>query len=258
MELIFVILRHVNKELDNSDEIWKLCYRSIRQFYTKNKIIIIDNNSDYSIIKNDIELDNCEIIKSEFYNSRLYSPFYELLKINFDRAVVIHDGVIFQKFVDFSKFENVKFIWNFDVKLYDNINLIKSQINFLSNNDNLFEILNEKKYSGCMGCCLAITKDFLTKLESKFILSNLKSNIKNKEETIAFERTLTLMCFDLYPNIINDISFEGEIKYMVWGYRYNDFINKQKTFESIEWDTQKHVTIDITNKSIIKIFGARS
>ena len=62
MEIIFVILRHVTKELDNSDDIWKVCYRSIRQYYKSNKIIIIDNNSDYSIIKNDIELENCETI----------------------------------------------------------------------------------------------------------------------------------------------------------------------------------------------------
>ena len=60
----FVILRHVTKDLDDSCEIWKECYKSIRLFYS-NKIIIIDNNSDYSIIKNNIELDNCEIIKSE-------------------------------------------------------------------------------------------------------------------------------------------------------------------------------------------------
>ena len=257
MEIIFVILRHVTKELDNSDDIWKVCYRSIRQYYKSNKIIIIDNNSDYSIIKNDIELENCETINCEFYNTRVYSPFYELLKIDFDRAVVIHDGVIFQKFVDFGKFENAKFIWNFDIKIYDNISLIESQISLLSSNDTLFDILRKKEYSGCMGCCLAITKVFLTKIETNFTLSNLKYNIKNQEDAIAFERTLSLMCFALHPNIIHDISFEGEIKKMVWGYGYDDFINKKKIFESIEWDTQKHVTIDITDKSIIKIFGAR-
>jgi hypothetical protein len=96
--LIFVILRHVTKKAKNTEEIWKICYNSIRQFYT-NKIIF-DNNSDYYII-NDIKLENCEIISSNVFNSRLFSPFYELLKIDFNRVVVIHDGVVFQKYVDF-------------------------------------------------------------------------------------------------------------------------------------------------------------
>jgi hypothetical protein len=256
-DYIFIILRHVTKDLKNSDEIWKICYKSIRQFYN-NKIIIIDNNSDYSIIKNDIELDNCETINCEFYNSRLFSPFYELLNIDFDRAIIIHDGVIFQHFVDFSSFKNVKFIWHFDTKQYDNIGLIENQLNLLLNNNILFDIFKKKKYTGCMGCCLAITKKFLTNLEDSFKISNLKTNIKNQQDAMAFERTISILCFALYPDIINDLSFEGEIKYMVWGYNYNHYINKQKTFESIEWDTQKKVTIDITNKSIIKIFGART
>ncbi len=128
MEPIFVILRHVTKELDNSDEIWKLCYKSIRQFYTTNKIIIIDNNSDFSIIKNDIELYNCEIINSSAFNSRLFSPFYELLNINFKKAIIIHDGVIFKKFVDFNNFEDIKYVWHFNTKQYDDIDLIGLQL----------------------------------------------------------------------------------------------------------------------------------
>ena len=158
----FVILRHVTKQLNNSDEIWKECYKSIRLFYN-NKIIIIDNNSDYTIIKNDIELENCEIINSSIFNSRLFSPFGELLKINFERAIIIHDGVIFQKFVDFNKFEDVKFIWHFNMKQYDDIKLIEKQLSVLTNKNILFNIFRKKNFIGCMGCCLAITKEFLMK-----------------------------------------------------------------------------------------------
>jgi hypothetical protein len=256
MSLVFIILRHVTKELENSDELWKECYKSIRKFYT-NKIIIIDNNSDYSIIKNNINLENCEIINSGYYKSIVYSPFYELLNIEFDRAIIIHDGVIFQNFVDFTKFENVKYIWHFDTTQYDNNCLIEDQISKLSNNTILFDIFREKKHPNCMGCCMGITKDFLMKLEEKFTLSNLRFHINNLTHAIAFERTISTLCFALFPNIINDLSFEGEIKYMVWGYRYSDYINKKKYFEQIEWDTNKNVIIDIQSKSIIKIFGAR-
>jgi len=253
---VFIILRHVTTNLTNSDEIWKECYKSIRLFY-KNKIIIIDNNSDYSIIKNTIELENCEIINSSVFNSRLFSPFYELLKINFNKGIIIHDGVIFKKFVDFDHFDDVKFIWHFNMKQYDDVNLIEKQISVLKNNDILFNIFREKQFIGCMGGCLAITKNFLTNLEEKFKISNLVNVINNQEEAIAFERTISILCFSEKPNLIHDLSFEGETKYMIWGYRYSDYINNKKYFEQTEWDTNKKVVIDIDSKSIIKIFGAR-
>ena len=248
MDITFVMIRHVTKQLENSDKIWKCCYNSIRRFY-KNKIIIIDNNSDYSIIENDIELVNCEVIRCNYYNSRLYSPFCQLLDIDFERAIIIHDGVIFQKMVDFTKFENVKFIWHFDTKQWDDIEIINHQLNSLSNNNNLIDRFNKKQFVGCMGCCLAITKDFLTKLEDTFMISKLKNIINNQNDAIAFERTIAILCFTLYPGLINDISFEDEIKHMVWGYRYNDYVNGIKKSNCSN--------VEVTNKSIIKIFGAR-
>ena len=252
----FIILRHVTKKLENSDKIWKECYKSIRLFYT-NKIIIIDNNSDFSIVNNDIDLINCEIINSSVAESRLFSPFYELLIIHFKKAIILHDGVIFQKFVDFDKFEDVKFMWHFNVRQYDDIKLIEKQLSVLTNNDQLCNIFRQKKFVGCMGCCLAITKDFLMQLEIKFKISNLKHIINNQNDAIAFERTIAILCFSEKKNLINDLSFEGEVKYMVWGYKYSHYINKQQYFEQIEWDTHKNITIDISQKSIIKIFGAR-
>ena len=256
MNIIFVMIRHVTKNMLDSDKIWKESYTCIRKFYN-NKIIIIDNNSDYNLIQNDITLENCDIIQCKYYNSRLFSPFYELLKIDFDRAIIIHDGVIFQKFVDFNLFDKVKFIWHFDIKQYDNINLIEKQLNLLTNNDILFDTFKNKKFTGCMGCCMAITKNFLNTLENTFNLSNLKDYIQNQDDAIAFERTISIACFGINQNLINDISFENEIKYMAWGYNYKHYINKQIFFDSIEWDTKKKVIIDISNKSIVKIFGAR-
>ena len=61
----------------------------------------------------------------------------------------------------------------------------------------------------------------------------------------------------MYPNLINDLSFEGEIKSMVWGYLYKHFVNNVKVFKWIDYDTRQEVEVDISNKSIIKIFGAR-
>jgi hypothetical protein len=245
-EIIFVMIRHVTT---NTTEFWKESYKSIRKFYN-NKIVIIDNNSDYNLVDN-ITLDNCEVIQSKIYESRLYSPYYELLSINFDRAVIIHDGTLFMKYVDFNLFNKVKYIWHFDTKLYDDHNIITKQLRILNNNNILFDTFYKKKYTGCMGCCMAITNDFLLELEDKFQISNLKDSILNQSDAIAFERTISILCETNYPEIINDISYEGEICNMVWGYNYSQYINNQKIFNSLD------KKIDISNKSIIKMFAAR-
>ena len=252
-DIIFVLIRHVTKKMSNSNEVWQECYKSIRKFYN-NKILIIDNNSDYDIIKYDILLENCEIIKNPNYETRLFSPFLFLLNHEFNRAIILHDGCIFQKHVDFLKFKNSKFIWHFNTKTYDNLFLIKNQINNLTNNSQLFSLLKYNKFIGCMGCCIAIEKSFLNVMEKMYKISNLKNIINNQEEAIAFERTISILCFSLYPNIINDLSFEGEISSMVWGYTYKDFINKKLLFNST---IDNNIQIDISQKSIVKIFGAR-
>jgi hypothetical protein len=48
----FIILRHVNNELTN--KYWIHCYKCIREFYPENKILIIDDNSDYKYITNEV------------------------------------------------------------------------------------------------------------------------------------------------------------------------------------------------------------
>lgn len=254
IDLIFVILRHVTKAMDNSNDIWQECYKSIRNFY-KNKIVIIDNNSDKTILLLNITLENCEIIDFENYQNRLFSPFLFLLNYDFNRAIILHDGCIIQKYVDFSQFIDCKYIWHFDTKLYDNSYLIERQLNSLENNQELVNIFRKKNFTGCMGCCIGIDKTFLVNMEKKYKISNLKNIIINQEEAIAFERTLSVLCFSLSTNIANDLSFEGEIKDMVWGYIYKHFVNKQKIFNVNMEGRDKE--IDISTKSIIKIFGAR-
>ena len=65
----FIIVRHVNSEKTN--KYWIEAYSLIRKYYN-NKIVIIDDNSDYNFINYNseyIDIINCEFIKSE-YNCR--------------------------------------------------------------------------------------------------------------------------------------------------------------------------------------------
>jgi hypothetical protein len=255
-DLIFVVIRHVSKSMENCNEVWKECIKSIRTYY-KNKIIIIDNNSDLDVLTNDFIVENCDIINNPHYETRLFSPYYFLLNYDFNKAVILHDGCIFQKYVNFFDFEKVKYIWHFNTKIYDDIYLIEQQLNYLTNNSVLYNTFRNKQFIGCMGCCLAIDKSFLMEMETKFKISNLNNVINNQEKAIAFERTISILCFTLYPNLINNLSYEGEIKDMVWGYIYKHFINKQTIFEITDCQNNTKYNIDITDKSIIKIFGAR-
>ena len=87
----FIILRHVSNNITN--EYWKECYSCIKRFYPKNRILIIDDNSDYAYVTDD-PLDNTMIIRSEYTKRGEYLPYYYYLKTNFcETAVILHDSV---------------------------------------------------------------------------------------------------------------------------------------------------------------------
>lgn len=237
--MLFVILRHIT---ESTKDFYKECYKSIRKFYN-NEIIIIDNYSNKELIDKDFVMTNCSTIENNLNpNLRLYLPFYELLHIDFEKAVIIHDGTIFHKHVDFSNISPLKSMWHFDTKQYDDFNLIKQQLNSLTNNSDLFDILNNRTYFGSLGASLILTKDFLVKLENKYKISNLKNIIHSKLHACAFERTIVILCLSLYPDLKDDKSVCGEIGDMVWGLRLNEY---KKSLEIHK------------KKPIIKLFGDR-
>ena len=56
----FILLRHVNSVTSNL--YWQQCYMNVRTLYPKQKIIIIDDNSDVAFLQSNIVLYNTEII----------------------------------------------------------------------------------------------------------------------------------------------------------------------------------------------------
>ncbi len=238
----FFILRFVSTEEHNF--YWQECYKSIRRYYPENEIIIIDNNSNKSLLNHNLTLENCRIIQSEYPNSRLFSPFYEILKLqDIDKAIIIHDGIIFNRHIDFDNtFNNIKFFWHFITHHYDNYNLEMAQLNLLNNKEECIQMYNSKQWYGCLGCITAIDNKFLKLLEEKYGLSILKTAIKNQDDAIAFERVLAVLSYSAYPEISKDLSYEGDISNMTWGVKYDQFI-KDNTIEN--------------NKPFFKLFGAR-
>jgi len=170
MSLGFIILRHVNTEKFN--QLWIECYDCIRKFYPENKILIIDDFSDYKFVDTNKILSNTLIIQSEFKGRGELLPYYYYLQNKlFDYAVVIHDSVFIQQFIDFKK--DNQFMWSFEHHwdyLYDCHKLI----NGLQNQDMILSLYNDKKsWKGCFGVMTVITHDLLCDINNTFNFVNL-------------------------------------------------------------------------------------
>jgi hypothetical protein len=221
----FIISRNINCELSNN--YWIESYQCIRKYYN-NKIIIIDDNSDYNYVKNEITLVNCTIINSEFKKSGEILPYYYLYKYHFfNKAVILHDSVFINKYINFEKYNNVKFIWHF-THHWDNENEELELLNKL-NNTNLTNFYHTKdKWYGCYGVQSFIEYKFLDILVKKYNIFSLIEYINKRELRMNFERIFGLICmYEL--DILSDCSMYGIIHhYIHWGYLYDNYIIDKK------------------------------
>jgi hypothetical protein len=215
-EVGFIILRHVNNHEQN--QYWIHCYKCIREYYKENKILIIDDNSNYKFITNEI-LYKTLIIQSEFPKRGELLPYYYFLQNNlFDIAVIIHDSVFFNSYIDFSLIDKYKILWEFEHnwdKPENEIKLIKK-----FNNKDLLDFYNNKNlWKGCFGGMTVISHKYLVFINKKFNLSNLLEYVVNREDRMAFERVIACL---LQINCRNQ-SLLGIIhKYCRWGIKFKE------------------------------------
>jgi len=238
MSICFLMLRHVSNP--DYDKWWIATYKSIRTFYPDTHIKIIDNNST---CVSTIPLVNCEIVQAKYPKSGVYSPYYEFLHIDgYSKAVIIHDGFIFNKYVEFSNIHNIKFFWHFEDHWWDDNNSIVPLFNVLDNNKPLLDLYESKAWNGCMGCISVIDKSFVNLLEEKYKISNIAPLITDKSGATAFERVLAVLCYNEYTDIKHAPSLEGDIRNLIWGYTYNNYIQNPSAQ---------------MNKPFFKLFGDR-
>lgn len=206
----FIILRHVNSQLIN--KYWINCYNCIRKYYPENQILIIDDNSNYNYIT-DIDLYNTTIIKSEYNNKGEILPYYYYLHNKlFDIAVILHDSVFINKYIDFN-IENYKIIWEFEHTWDDNVN--DTKIINIYNDNKLLDFYNNKNlWKGCFGAMCIITHDYLLDINGKYDISKILDQIITKSDRYSFERVIACL---LQINNKND-SLLGDIhSYCEWG-----------------------------------------
>lgn len=191
----FIILRKVVDE--KTDKLWIRCYDSIRKFYD-NRIMIIDDNSDFKYLTVNKKLTNCSIIYSEYINRGELLSLYYYDKFNFaDRVVILHDSMYINKkydFVNIKHFNHFTRLFSFSNKWYqfDDKN-IEVQFSKLDNSEELinYHNLNKGNLTGCFGCTMIIEYQFLKYIIKKYNIFSLLDHIKNRNDRKCLERTLS-------------------------------------------------------------------
>jgi hypothetical protein len=182
----FILLRHVNNETTN--KYWIHCYECIRKYYPENHILIIDDNSDYTYITNE-KLYKTVIINSEYPKRGELLPLYYYLQTKlFDIAVIVHDSVFINKYLDFHV-ETYRFLWEFE-HIYDHIEDETRIIDLFRNKELLAFYENKNGWKGCFGAMMIISHDFLKKVFNKYDINILLDCITTRYNRCLFERVI--------------------------------------------------------------------
>ena len=188
-EIGFIVLRHVNSELTN--KYWIKCVNSIRQYYPENNILIIDDNSNYEYITEET-LYKTTIINSEYPKRGELLPYYYYLHNKlFDIAVIIHDSVFINEYIDMSV-STYKFLWDFTHN-WDQIEDETRMINVFNDLELKEFYENKDLWTGCFGCMSIITHDYLTYVNSKYDISKLLDYVLDRYNRCSFERVIACL-----------------------------------------------------------------
>jgi len=138
----------------------------------------------------------------------------------FDTAVIIHDSVFINTFIDFSV-DKYKIIWSFK-HMYDEPLKESSMINIFM--DEKLRKFHENKHLwvGCFGCMTVITHDYLTLVDNEYSFSKLLDVIKTRNDRCVFERVLACL---LQINADQESLIGDIFEYCPWGITYD---NKDK------------------------------
>ena len=190
----FIMLRHVKCKVTN--RYWIESYKCIRKFYPTHKICIIDDNSDETFVST-ILLTDTVVIKSEHKGKGELLPYLYYVQTKlFDKAVIIHDSVFIQTYIDFES-DNI-FLWEFEHD-WDKDAKETKLIKKLSNHGPILQLYSQKaKWKGCFGVMSVISHAFLASLNAKYNLKNLISSIENRDDRKRLERAFaTLFLYEL-------------------------------------------------------------
>jgi hypothetical protein len=233
----FIITRHVNSVMTN--KYWNHSLKLIRTFYPETKIIIIDDNSNYSFVKSEFDYKNIQIIQSEFPGRGELLPYCYFLKYKFfTNAVILHDSVFFHKRINFEKLIGIDvipfWIFNSDTENVQSTNgIIRSLRNYKNIESkistNITIDMGHQKWFGCFGVQSFINLKFLERIENIYGITNLVNSVKCRSDRCCLERILGCIFFTESPTLYKKNSIFGDIrKYQRWGYSYDEYMQDLK------------------------------
>jgi hypothetical protein len=212
----FIMLRHVNNELTNN--YWNHCYECIRKYYPENLILIIDDNSNYDYIKEKHTLYKTTIINSQYPRRGELLPYYYYLHNKlFDTAVIIHDSVFINQYIDMSV-NKYKLIWEFE-HYYDNIEEETKMLQLFNDTDLLNFHENKDLWKGCFGGMSIITHDYLIDINNQYDISKLLECILTRGDRCWFERVIACL---LQKNEKKETLLGNIHNYCKWGITFEE------------------------------------
>ena len=225
---VFVVLRNLKTTNDNN--LWISCYNSIRKFY-KNKIIIIDDNSQINTING--KLVNTEVIYSEWNGAGESLPYYYFLQNKWaDCMIFLHDSMcMYRRFTDDELENDIAFHWHFSHK--DNANdnntrKIKMHLALLPSKELQEYATDNNAWQGCFGAASIISYDVVKELEDKYkIFSTLVMNLRSRKDRQSFERIFGIvMYYEKKVDNSNCSNFGDIMKYPNAFEAHNDTVEK--------------------------------
>jgi len=218
----FILTRHVRSAQTN--QYWLECVRKIRQFYSHNLVVIIDDHSDPQYLTAEA-FPNCIVLKSEFPKRGELLPYYYLNKYKFfEKAVILHDSVFVQEAVNFNAFENLP-LWHFTYPLYENEAHEQSLLRVLDNNEELLKAHSNREFRGAFGCMSVVTLPFVARLEGKYKISKLLNYVNSRPLRMALERVFGVLFTVENPAAV---SIFGTIQeFSPWGVTFLQYIQKK-------------------------------
>lgn len=259
----FILTRHVTSIATN--KYWNNSLLLLRTLYPLKRVIIIDDNSDYTYVSRTNEnVDNnnniystqyVTVIQSEYTGRGELLPYYYLLKHRyFENAVILHDSVFFHRRLEFEKLKGQKVVplWHFNSDR-ENIGNTLFIATALKNSQRVVNRLKKEgvvlgmdvdKWNGCFGVQSYINLSFLEMIESKYKITNLISKVRCRADRCCLERIMgCIFCVEC-PQLVSKPSLFGDImQYQSWGYTYDAYMTD--------------VTKGLIPKHVIKVWTGR-
>lgn len=234
------------------------CIKSIRQYYLTNKIIIIDDYSNFNL-KEYFDDDNI-IIKLSLNKGSADMQTFKIFLENylFDKAIIMQDSFILEnELININDIIDVKFLWHFtnhkhhwdiileprdDFNINNNIvshtDLIKFNIkkdfakypNFCDYA--LYNLDNKYNWVGCFGCLCVISKNCLIHMNKTLNFVDKFVNCTSNRDRRSAESIFSLICHFIF----RERNFFDSVDGLYYdGINTNSYNNIETGFDNLKY-----------------------